>query len=199
MGVQDNSMGLIQKYAPGLKTVCELGSQNLYHYNNELPWGAYADLFYKQQGYEEYTCIDTNGENNALQINLGEDTWKPEKLFDLVTDFGTSEHIACEGIFSWENIYNCWKIKHDILKLNGIMINENPLTGNYPLHGFYYYTYEFYNKLCDMIGYEVLELGEFVAQSNYKDGNTIYCVIRKVKDCPFISLKDFKTLRLEKV
>ncbi len=99
------------------------------------------------------------------------------------------------GEFSWEAIYNCWLNKHNLLRIGGLMINENPKTGNWPNHGFNYYTQEFYFEFCKIAGYVVERAGEIPAMGNSVDGWNILCVLRKFSDT-FPSLEEFQTLDL---
>ena len=193
MGVTNFSTTLLKKHITGLKTVCELGAQNLYH--SDYPGAPYADVFYKKNGFETYGCIDLNGENNAMKINLSQQ-WVPSIKYELVTDFGTSEHVEHKSKFDWLAIYNCWRIKHELLTVGGVMINENPKTGNWPLHGYCYYTQEFYSKLAYLMGYNILEIGEHPAMGNDTDGWNIFCILKKTQDNKFISLTKFKLLDL---
>lgn len=185
MGVTGFSIQLIEKHKKGANNVCELGAQNLYDkdYGTNFP---YADTYYKAKGME-YTCIDISGENGALVIDL-EQPQKFTGVYDLVTDFGTSEHVR-DG-------YNMAKIIHDLVKVGGTVIQENPKTGNWTGHGFNYKTKEFYLKLAELCGYEILELGENAAMGNVTDGWNIHCVWKKVKDEKFISKAKFKELDL---
>lgn len=179
MGITSFSLTLIEKHKGHSKNVCELGSQNLYDKYYKNP--PYADSYYKSLGME-YSCIDLSGENGALKIDLE----KPQDfsgIYDLVTDFGTSEHIR--------NTYNVHKTIHDLTKPGGIIIRENPKTGNWPGHGFNYYTQEFYEKLAVACGYEILEIGEHPAMGNDTDGWNVYCVLKKASDSPFISKTKF--------
>jgi hypothetical protein len=184
MGITGFSINLIEKYKNGAKNVMELGAQNLYDrdYGFNFP---YADTYYKAKGME-YACIDINGENGALMIDLE----KPNKFdgtYDLVTDFGTSEHIR-DG-------YNVHKTIYDLCKEGGIIIHENPKTGNWKGHGFNYKTKEFYTGLAELTGMEILELGEHPAMGNTKDGWNVYCVMRKGNG-KFPSKSKFKELDL---
>lgn len=194
MGLTQFSISLLEKYAVGLKSVIELGAQNLYDkdYNNNYP---YASDWYINNGYDSYECIDLNGENNAIKQDLA-DRWGCYSKHDMVTDFGTSEHIGMNGKFNIEAIYNCWFNKHNWLRAGGIMISENPKTGNWPLHGFNYYTEQFYQHLCFLCDYELLEIGEVAVMNNEVDGWNVYCVLRKKVQQEFISLEDFSQLDL---
>lgn len=199
MGYTDFTIRLLEKvikeYQP--KMVVDLGAQNMY--NQPVLPAPYASEWYKEQGIV-YVAIDLSGENDALEIDLG----KPSKplfpesqsaKFEMVVDAGTSEHIGTDGKFDWEAIYNCWKTKHSSLRTDGIMVNENPLTGHWPGHGFQYYTEAFYKELAAATDYELLELGTACAMGNCTTGMNVYCILRKHSD-KFVTVEQFKTFSL---
>ena len=179
MGITSFSTGLINRVLDNrndIHAVIELGAQNLY--DRDYPSGPpYADEFYTRRGLT-YTCIDLSAENGAKVIDLSEPV-AVSTQYDLVTDFGTSEHV--------KGIYNCWKTKHDLLRVGGVMISENPKVGNWPGHGYHYYTQDFYTALAEQAGYKIIEIGEHPAMGNVTDGWNIYCVMEKVEDKPFPS------------
>lgn len=195
MGITSFSIELLSKYITNdIKSVVELGAQNLYDksYGNRTP---YANEFYENLDID-YTCIDLNGENNALKIDLSQDHIV-DGQFDLVTDFGTSEHVGTNGRHDINAIRNCWATKHKLLKAGGLMINENPMTGNWPGHGFNYYTIEFYHRLADRQGYHILDIGVVAAMGNTTDGHNIYCVLKKIDVKPFMSVDEFVELGIK--
>ena len=52
--------------------------------------------FYEALGISDYACIDINGENDALVYDLNTDIMQNygiDKTYDLVNNFGTTEHI----------------------------------------------------------------------------------------------------------
>ena len=185
MGVTSTSIQLIERALKivTVKNVMELGAQNLYDKAYPLPL-PYASELYLGKGIE-YSCIDLNGENGAMKMDL-EKKYLPDKQFDLVTDFGTGEHVR--------NAYNVMKIIHDLAKPGGILIRQNPKTGNWNEHGFWYITQEFYRQLARAQGYQIIELGEDAAMGNTTDGWNVYCICKKVNGNPFITKKLFKTI-----
>lgn len=188
MGVTDFSTSIIDKYLKEVKTksVIELGSQNLYH--SLYPSAPYADVYYKDFSY---TCIDLNGENNALTLDLGLVHSLP--TYGLVTDFGTSEHVGVNGKHDSKAFYNCWLNKYNMCEVGGIIISENPKTNNWEGHGFNYVTVDFYKGLASLLNCELLEVGEHPAMNNTTNGWNVYSVIKK-KSNKFISFSKFKTL-----
>lgn len=213
MGITSFDIQLIQKalsLKPEIKTVCELGSQNLYLGNEPEP--PFASIWYEAEKIK-YACIDMAGDNNALKYDLG----KPIEIkdqYDLITDFGTSEHVVNmkeftevafhgghinsiypKGEFEIESgFYNCWKNKHGLLKIGGLMINVNPKTGHWPGHGYTYISEDFYTELIAIAGYEIIELGENCAMGNCENGKNIYSILRKVNE-KFPSVEEFYKIK----
>ncbi len=199
MGVTSFSLELLTGVLKDneIKTVCELGAQNLY--DRHYPEPRYASEWYEAQGID-YTCIDLNGENNALKWDLNKKK-TPETQYDLVTDFGTSEHIGSKTrtteqgnvlpVHNPREFYNCLRTKHLLCKDGGIIVSENPKTKNWIEHGAQYYTKDFYLDLANSGAIEILDLGEHPAMGNTANGWNVYCIARKIGDFP--SFEKFKT------
>ncbi len=205
---------LARNRKPEILSVIELGSQNLYRAGDDPNRPPFASTFYESLGIV-YQCIDMAGDNGAIQTDLSKVmSLDSEFKFDLVTDFGTSEHVVTgvemkNHFFENVNInsmypvrkpttkeikegfYNCWKNKHNLLKLNGFMISVNPKTKNWPEHGYTYLTINFYRQLAELMGYEIIWLNEHEAMGNPNAVN-IECVLRKVVDNEFCDIDDFQ-------
>lgn len=185
MGITGFSHQLLNKYLEPSFTMLELGNQNLYfnpHY------GEVAKPYYESRGHK-HVSVDINGKDGAISKNLGDPLELGER-FDIVTDFGTSEHVA--------GFYGCWKNKHDHCKLGGLIVSENPKTENWKGHGHHYLTQLFYRELAEVMNYNILEIGEHPAMSNTKDGWNIYCVMRKNEE-EFITKEEFNKLPVSDV
>ena len=185
---------VIDNYNP--KSIIDLGAQQDYDQPN-LP-APYIDVWYKGMGVD-YCCIDLNGENVAMILDLSEPIKRVmalDRIFTLLVDAGTSEHIGKDGSFSWQAIYNCWYNKHNILQTEGIMVSENPKTGNWPGHGFNYYTKEFYRQLEAATDYHIILLDEHPAMGNEIDGWNVMCVMQKKSD-KFPTLEEFMQFDLK--
>jgi len=219
MGVTQHEIKLlesvIEKY--NSKSVIEFGSQTNYTTSNQK-YPPFMSEFYNGHGIH-YECIDLAGDNNAYVIDLSKPyehkygEWQMQFLgvgYDLVTDFGTSEH--CVQMNEYEKVpfhggyinsiypkgeiknielgyYNCWLNKHNFLKKGGIMINVNPLTGHWPEHGYSYLGENFYDELVKVAGYEIIEQGINCATGNCETGKNVYSVLKKVSDI----FPDFET------
>lgn len=199
MGYTQFDIDLVEKYLHNVKSVLDFGSQNDYSTGLEKP--PFISEWYKLKRID-YTCIDLAGDNNSLKLDLSEVLPTPVK-FDLVCDIGTSEH--CVQMNEYESIpfqdgyinsiypkgeiksieqgyYNCWLNKHNLCKVGGLIISENPLTGHWPEHGYSYLTESFYKELESFTDFEILELGRNAGSGNYETGMNVYCVIKKHGD-----------------
>lgn len=184
MGVTSFSMQLIERYLPGVKNVCELGAQNNYA-QPKLP-APYMKEWYEARGIE-YDCIDLSAENGCTVADLSKvlefEEGEPQR-FDLVTDFGTSEHVS--------DYYNCWLNKWNLCKDGGVIISENPMTGNWPGHGLHYLDTNFYFELAEALGCKLMGTGTQAACNNTTDGWNVWGII--VKQGEFLSAEEFKKL-----
>lgn len=100
-----------------------------------------------------HVSFDLNGQDGAIPIDLCKPV--PEEYwgtFDVVTNFGTSEHIANqEQVF--QTIHNC-------CKMEGYMIHSIPPVGSWPGHCPYRYRKDFEDRLAEWGGYEILHSSE---------------------------------------
>lgn len=166
--------------------MCELGAQNLY-LDFDMAFGSVAKDHFKQLGIIHHS-YDIRVHQGADYIDLREplEDYLIDN-YDVVTDFGTSEH--CDG-----NYYQVNKNIHDLCKVGGLIIRENPKTGHWPNHGHNYIDMGFYVDLAAANGYEILDLCEEFAMGNTIDGGNICVVLRKASDKPFMSETKFKKL-----
>jgi SAM-dependent methyltransferase len=151
-----------------------------------------AELLYKSLGFTVYRCIDADGRHHALTFDLNKDIVQDHHFvdqFDLVTNFGTTEHVF-DQCRVFQNI-------HAVCAPKGIMIHEVPFH-NWLNHGFYNYQPTFFYDLADANHYELL--GIYLGLPNdlmpYSDGmaqrlsNTdtdidLLVVLQKTSEEPF--------------
>ncbi|MCC3405799.1 MAG: tetratricopeptide repeat protein [Microcoleus sp. PH2017_10_PVI_O_A] len=158
-------------YFKDLKSVCELGSQEVVVRNWEdfasrvpqvepLVEGfdpsnrqtIAAKFFYEKLGFELYKCIDTDESPDALVFDLNKsfkETYGYSQQFDLVTNHGTSEHCFHQ--------YQCFSNIHDLCKVGELMIHCLPFQGALN-HGFYNYHASFFMWLAAANNYQLLSL-----------------------------------------
>lgn len=194
MGITAFDIELLDKVIDrfSTKNVIEAGAQNLY--NQPLLPAPYAHEYYEPKGVQ-YSCIDLSKENKCIVMDLS----LPHDIsqqYQLVTNFGTAEHIGDNGKFSWEAAYNFFNTMHKLLEVGGIVIHENPKDGHWENHGFFYFTEDFYRQLVLLCNYEIIELGTVCAMGNCETGQNIYAVMQKHSEL-FPTLEQFKTLPLK--
>lgn len=190
MGLTKHTFDLLTKAGLSNKdmSILEIGDQIIYfgeHYG--MYSTPYFSKFYPKCNH---LSIDIKPENYALQHDVREPL-KSLGMFDMITDAGSFEHIEGES----KDWYNAWKNIHDVCNIGGVMIHENPKTGNWKGHGYHYQTIEFYTQLCKVQkGYILEDVGEHPAMGNITDGWNIYAVIRKEKEVDFMTFKEFDNI-----
>lgn len=140
--------------------------KNLYSLFNKTPnhevmelspkdnWGIRARNLYESLGFN-YTSIDIDNEeknedpnsNIIMDINFDNLENSHFNKFDLVTNYGTSEHLL--------NQFNFFKTMHDLTKKNGLMIHELPCMFGIN-HGMFKYEPKFFTDLARSNSYEIL-------------------------------------------
>lgn len=180
MGIGPEPAALLRSLKlPAGFTVCELGSQ-IFHQGrrsingkaNPEWWWKPARELYESMGCGRYESIDANGKATLLHdLNQPLDPWPGE--FDLVTDFGTGEHI-------WD-VAQVWRTMHDLTKPGGLIVFDKPTQG-YEFHGFWGHNITVLNDIARANHYAVLHLAPVLANRGVCYRGTY----RKVEDAPFI-------------
>lgn len=121
-------------------TVCELGDQ----WCTEVTPHELARDWYKRLGCGRYESIDGNG-RGTLCFDLNRRL--PDiGVFDLVTDFGTGEHIFDQA--------QVWRTMHQLAKAGGYIVFDRPCQG-YDGHCFYNTQESLFWDIAAANGYEV--------------------------------------------
>ena len=139
-------------------SVCELGDQFITSGDHKY----LAREWYEKRGCARYVCIDANGQNGALVIDLNKPLWTKylsvhahkninRGTFDLVTDFGTGEHIFDQA--------QVWETMHMLAKPGGLLAFDRPSAG-YEGHCFYLIQWNLVTALAHANNYEVICLEE---------------------------------------
>ena len=141
-----------------IKTVLELGNKRA------VGQRSYKEAF-ERLGIH-HISVDMNGQDGALKLDLRQ----PLNLgmFDMVTNFGTSEHVS-EQEPVWRNMI-------EAVKLGGFLVSHTPLTG-WRGHGMFYPSVKFYIDLARFNGFE-FERGPQISTAK-PSGNTLCCVRMK--------------------
>lgn len=181
MGVTQIS---VNRITPFLKTgmrMLELGAQNMYD-NSHYGWIA-KDYF--EIIFIEHVSIDLIQHQKCEYADLRESL--PYVNFDIVTNFGTCEHV--DG-----SLYQPLLNIHNACNIGGIMIHENPASGSWPLHGHHYFSEEFWYNIAESCGYIILEITTEASMGNYIDGWNISCILKKKSNENFISEDQFNEI-----
>lgn len=98
----------------------------------------------------EYTSYDVCPALKTEIFDLNEEHLPPHyrEHFDLVLNFGTTEHII--------NQLNSFRVMHDALKVGGIFFHQLPSVG-WTDHGYFCYHDCFFTDLANANGYEIVE------------------------------------------
>lgn len=163
-------MGMLKEPAKWVKalrlppgfSVCELGDQ----------WLTFTDPhilsaeWFKGLGCGRYVSIDGNG-RGTFTADLNEPV-TGLGTFDLVTDFGTGEHIF--------NQYQVWKTLHDLCRVGGFIAFDRPIEG-YPAHCYYLSDPGLFSDIAEANHYLVRRLDQRVMTR----GKLMRGVFQKVK------------------
>jgi hypothetical protein len=151
----------------GVSAVLELGSQDIVCAERPDDLNALLEAFgvapadvgrlasrgpareiFERLGFS-YASVDADGKQGALPLDLNVDSvpahWRQK--FDLVTNFGTSEHVA--------NQANCFSFVHDAAAEGAFILHELPFQG-WLNHGFFNYQPAFFLDLARANGYELI-------------------------------------------
>lgn len=97
----------------------------------------------------EHTSIDLNGLNGALPLDLSKPIRDPKLMgaFDVVTNFGTTEHVSDQ--------LECWHNIHRFVRPGGLVISAVPHPDFPAGHCEYYYEEKFFEALSEHAGYAI--------------------------------------------
>jgi hypothetical protein len=101
-----------------------------------------------------YSAIDVDNSPDSIPLDLNFDSAPPALCgkFDLVTNFGTTEHVA--------NQLNAFKVIHDLAGKERIMVHNLPSHGLFN-HGLVNYNPKFFWMLARSNGYRLLHMSYF--------------------------------------
>ena len=148
------------------KSVVEIGAQDINHHhqsfvddfphniptkmrNIDFPKYKNPKEMYKSIGIEKYESIDVNAHADSKPFDLNENLFSQysyKEKFDLVTNFGTTEHIF--------NQFEVFRNMHNLCKVNGLIIGIVPMQGSLD-HGFFNYQPILFEHLALANNYEM--------------------------------------------
>jgi len=108
-----------------------------------------AKAYFESRGFK-HISVDINGEYGALSLDLRVPFPKEfYNKFDVVTNFGTIEHVI-------DNQYQVFKNIHDAAKIGALMIHQLPF--NSFGHGYWSYSESFFEVMAAYSGYKILDV-----------------------------------------
>lgn len=193
-------------------TKAEVKATDIVHgqLQHQHPDAPVARDFWKWLGFT-YAAIDIDESEGSIPLDLNFDSIPALHIgkYNLVTNFGTTEHVA--------NQLNAFKVIHELTAPNGIMMHHLPAQGMMN-HGLFNYNPKFFWMLARSNGYRVVsadysaadqyyELPQnvtdhvaafdksiIVRAKNYKMADSmIMYVMQKVYDIPFVPPIDVPT------
>lgn len=172
---------------PNNRSMLELGCQNIYAQGFEE--GFIAQDYWKKLGID-VTTWDILACQKAIKMDLREFI-VPEKKYDVITNYGTLEHIDGKA----NDLYTAFLNVHNHCKVGGIMIHEFPLIDHWPNNeghwGYHWFSIGWADSFASYCGYEVLEIGIQYAMENYETGGLVHCTWKKTED-EFITFSAFQ-------
>ena len=169
--------------------VCELGDQVLRRCLRKSD-GAYKPYGsckgYIQSLGAEHISLDLNGKHGALKENLSKPIDKWLGYFDLITNYGTIEHVGTAG--DMESQYHAFMNVHNFCRAKGVMTQLNPLVGYALTHCPYHYEPWCWHNLAKANNYKMI-FNDIMVRSSKSAWNR--AVLVKEIDAPFISMSQF--------
>jgi hypothetical protein len=125
----------------------------------------FARAFWRWLGFD-YLAIDIDGSPDSVALDLNHDQVPPslKGRYNLVTNFGTTEHVA--------NQLNAFKIIHELTALNGLMIHSLPAQGHFN-HGLVNYNPKFFWMLARSNGYKWIHVDYHLGQASGLPANIV--------------------------
>lgn len=127
-------------------------------------------VWFEQEGYR-HVSVDINGANGALAKDLRQPLGLG--VFDLVTNFGTTEHVSIQEPV-WRNICEACRL---------LFVSVTPIPFRYPNHGLWYPTPAFYSELARLNGFLVERMDENVRSGGRAN---LHVRMRRFEMRPFV-------------
>lgn len=200
MGILAENLVWVLGYCLPKCSMLELGSQYLYiaqkpfpeypdrFLNPSMTDAVYSKKFFIEEHGFDHVSIDLNGHGGSRSLDLSTHL-ELGRTFDIVTDFGTSEHVS--------DIWQCLENVHRATRVGGLIAHVNPWPGNWPGHGAWYRDEDFYRAYAALLGYRILDFRKIAACGNTTDGWNSACMLGKAHDAPFPPREVFNELPIK--
>lgn len=181
VGLMDVAIKAMDKSYGEIK-ICELGDQR-------MKWNSCGTgkKFLLEKGVTEHTSIDLNGKNGALKFNLAKPIDKWKNYFDMVTNYGTTEHVSSQ--------YDVFQNIHNFTKVGGSIINTVPIVGGWARHCDVHYETSFFEEVSEKLKYDIIYSGIIIVNGRRGqpeiDRSLVCSVLIKREDAPFIEKNEF--------
>lgn len=163
MGILREPCDFIRKLPlPKSFTVCELGDQWVTHCDPHV----LAAEWYRELGCGRYESIDGNG-RGTITADLNKPLKPNPGTFDLVTDFGTGEHVFDQA--------QVWCTVHALTKPGGFIAFDRPTQG-YVNHGFYNTHPDLFRDIAAANAYDII----FLEHAETKRGELVRGVFQRM-------------------
>jgi hypothetical protein len=189
-GEEDSLRRFIDRFAgqdPRVRPAASYSDGELARFANKAPFGELLIAI----GFE-YKALDIFDAFNTIlfDLNIHQPSDFLRNNFDLVTNFGTTEHII--------NQYLAMKSIHDFTKIGGLIYHDLPMSG-YHQHGYFSYNPLFFEHLAQANDYEIVmqhyskggavTAPPVMSENGYPDASYhdfgIEFILRKTSDAPF--------------
>ena len=140
LGIQKELFDLLKPF--DWKSMVELGNKTVGPRNHGVPF----KTMFESQGIQ-HISIDLNGRDGALPFDLSKPIHMP--TYDILTNYGTSEHILDGQEQVFRNIHNLSHYR---------IIHAVPRVGSYPHHGYWHFDKDFFLMLADLNDYQIDQL-----------------------------------------
>jgi len=169
------------------KNLLELGNQ---HIRRNVRKKYKINFIISKEYFESLGCkhvsIDWNAKEGSIPLDLSKpiNDKKLYNKFDIITNFGTLEHII-NGDYCGQ--WQAWKNIHDMAKKETIFIHSLPLINSWPTHCKIHYKPEFITNLAKENNYEIL----FFEQTKLGTKKALISVcLKKINLNPFMENKE---------
>jgi SAM-dependent methyltransferase len=177
-------------FLPKILKALEIDSWNglkMLEYGNQIYKGdedfKTSKEFFIDKGVK-HVSVDINGRDGALPLDLRQAVRDVGEPFDIITNFGTTEHIRGEQYYAFRNM-------HDLVREGGVMASIVPsLEYDLPNHGDYHYSQEFFEELALSNGWNI-----YLLETRAKVGNSrklvFFIAVKPNNNVEFMEKEDF--------